>query len=306
MPRSIRTPHTSAPPVSRPGCRCGHFAAVFRPHAAFGSAQRGRAARELWRGRHGRGRSPGDCGSSECQIAVRRRCRCPAGRKGEGPLPRRCGLSRLAGDARQGGQEPRQRQRRDARPHARPDGDERLAARSGRLWPEAADARHLRVAAAGGSGPREEARHPDGHSASLEHRISHSGAGRAGRRDRPGQGSPHLEQQEVGRSRPAADADRFAARQPRLGRLGGRVRRAAVHRRRLLSPRQLAKAARLRDGHVRRHGLPHLRPGVRGFGPHRAALGSQRGAQAERLQLGQRRDRALYAFRARSSRRARR
>ena len=64
-----------------------------------------------------------------------------------------------------------------------------------------------------------------------------------------------------------------------LGPVAGGRGRAAVHRRRLLSSRQLAEAARLRHRHVRRHGLPHLRPGVRGPGPHRPALASARKAR---------------------------
>ena len=49
----------------------------------------------------------------------------------------------------------------------------------------------------------------------------------------------------------------------RLGWLARRDGEAAVHRRRILSPGELAQADRLRHGDVRRHGLPHLRPGLR-------------------------------------------
>ena len=86
-----------------------------------------------------------------------------------------------------------------------------------------------------------------------------------GRRHRQGQGSPHLEREEVGRSRPAARAHRpgpatlnwdcwLGVAQPRPF-IGD-----------VLSPGELAQAARLRHRHLRRHGLPHPRPGLQRAG----------------------------------------
>ncbi len=162
--------------------------------------------------------------------------------------------------------------------------------RAARLRPEAADADDPRSPPADGGGRGEEARHADGHSDSLAPSSQTGGEARSGRRDRQGEGGALVERQVVGRHR--AEAGRRTTRCP----TGfdwdlwlGVAADAAVHRRRLLPPRQLAEAARLRHRHVRRHGLPHPRPGVRRARRRQPALGPLRVARTERLQLGARR-----------------
>ena len=57
----------------------------------------------------------------------------------------------------------------------------------------------------------------------------------------------------------------------------------------VLPPRRVAQAARLRHRHVRRHGLPHPRPGVRRHRRRQPQLHPLRAARPERLQLVARR-----------------
>ena len=97
-----------------------------------------------------------------------------------------------------------------------------------------------------------------------------------GRGHRQGEGGPLLERQGVGRPGPAAGPQGPGAGEPRLGPVARGGGRAAVHRRRVLPPRQLAQAARLRHRHLRRHGLPHPRPGVRRAGRRQPEVGPLR------------------------------
>ena len=76
---------------------------------------------------------------------------------------------------------------------------------------------------------------------------------------------------------------------------------AALHRQ-VLPPRQLAEAARLRHRHLRRHGLPHPRPGVRLAAADQSAHGAVRTARPQRRQLGARRAGAASSSRARNRR----
>ena len=71
---------------------------------------------------------------------------------------------------------------------------------------------------------------------------------------------------------------------PQLGPLARACVPTAAVRQGLLSSRQLAQAARFRHRHVRRHGLPYPRPGVRGARAdlaHLAALGRAGAGQVE-------------------------
>ena len=201
-------------------------------------------------------------GQQAPQARRRRRRRPEPHRRRQEAVPGRPRLPGLARAARQG-EGPQLGQRLDARPHARPDHHERHAARAARLHPEAAHADDLRGPAAREGRGRQEGRHPDGHPDPL----GTPSTGRRRDRSRPG---PIGKVKEVhswsgkhwGDTEPAARPQGPRARRARLGRLARRRGRAAVHRRRLLPPGQLAEAARLRHRHVRRHGLPHPRPGV--------------------------------------------
>ena len=81
-------------------------------------------------------------------------------------------------------------QRLDAGPHARPDHHAGHAAGAARLHPEAADADDLRGPAARPGGPREEARHPDGHPDPLARGPPDGRRDDPGRGDRQGEGGP--------------------------------------------------------------------------------------------------------------------
>ena len=87
-------------------------------------------------------------------------------------------------------------------------------------------------------------------------------------------------EKEVGRPGRDARPQGRGAAQLRLGPVARRGAIAAVPGRRLLPPRQLAQAHRLRHRHLRRHGLPHHRSGLRCARPDRAGLGTLRRACA--------------------------
>jgi hypothetical protein len=58
---------------------------------------------------------------------------------------------------------------------------------------------------------------------------------------------------------------------------------AHYYHRSLLPPRRVAQAARLRHRHLRRHGLPHPRPGLHVAGVDRAEVAALRRRGAQRL-----------------------
>ena len=128
---------------------------------------------------------------------------------------------------------------------------------------------------------REEARHADGHPDPLArvHRtvVATIQAGAIGKvKEVHSWSGKHW-----GDRKPAARPHGPGPGRPELGLLARRGRRAAVHRR-LLSPRRLAQAARLRHRHLRRHGLPHPRPGLHVAGPDRPEVGPLRRRRAQR------------------------